>query len=273
MRTISRRRAYRLVRGLSRKRQVAFMIIQHNAPPIATIALNDPSKRNALSLAMFDALDEALAELARDDAIHTVLLRGEGPAFCAGFDMGAAVDDPQLLPQFILRLSALNRALRRMPQVVVAEVHGAAIAGGCAILSACDFVFVAPDAKLGYPVHAMGISPAVAVPTLRLALGDGATRALLMAGDLISGVEAHRRGLATHVADSSASVHDRANAHCHALAQKGPQALRTTKAWLNELDGSAGDEPFDRPAKDSAAAARATEAQELLAAFWLKRKA
>jgi methylglutaconyl-CoA hydratase len=248
------------------------MIIQHTDPPIATIALNDPSKRNALSLAMFDALDEALAELARDDAIHIVLLRGEGPAFGAGFDLGAAAGGPHVLPQFILRLSALIRALRRMPQVVVAAVHGAAIAGGCAILSACDFVFVAADAKLGYPVHAMGISPAVTIPTLRLTLGDCAARALLMAGDLISGVEAHRRGLATHVADSSTSVHDRAIAHCRALALKGPRALRTTKAWLNELDGSARDELFNRPAEDSAAAARGAEAQELLAAFWLKRK-
>src|SRR5262245_17570685 len=107
-------------------------------PPLATISLNDPAKRNALSLPLFDALESAVASVARDSAIHVVLLRGEGPVFCAGFDLAAAVSDPTLMPAFIHRLSALNRSLRRMPQVVVAAVQGAAVAGGCAILSACD---------------------------------------------------------------------------------------------------------------------------------------
>jgi len=241
--------------------------------PLATFALNDPAKRNAMSLAMFDALDAAIARIAHDDSIHIVLLRGEGPAFCAGFDLGAAVDDPPLLPQFIRRLSAVNRALRRMPQVVVASVHGAAVAGGCAILSACDFVFVSPDATLGYPVHAIGISPAVTIPTLRQVLGDGAARALLMSGTLITGVEAHRLGLATHVARSSHTVLEESMSHCGLLAGKGTHALRVTKAWVNELDGTLEQAVWDRPAADSAEASGGDEARRLLGRFWSARQA
>lgn len=249
------------------------IVLEQFEPPIATIALNDPSKRNALSLAMFDALDEVIARLTHDDTIHIVLLRGEGLAFCAGFDLAAAVDDPDLLPQFIHRLSGVLRGLRRLPQVVVAAVHGAAIAGGCALVSACDFVFVAPDAKLGYPVHAMGISPAVTIPTLRQALGDGAARALLMSGEIIDGARAREIGLASHLAGSGDGVVQEALAYCRNLAEKGPHAPRVTKAWLNELDGSLDDSRFSRPTNDSARAAQRPEARAMLAAFWARRRA
>ncbi len=247
------------------------MILQSIAGPIATISLNDPARRNALSLPMFDALDLALERIASDAAVHVVVLRGEGAAFCAGFDLGAAVDEPDLLPQYIARLSLLNRGLRRVPQVVVAAVHGAAIAGGCAILSACDFIVVAADARLGYPVHAIGISPAVTIPTLRLTIGDGATRALLMSGELIDGVEAHRRGLATDLAPSAEAAHAQAMERARALAQKPPKALRTTKAWLNELDGSLLDAPFDAAAQHSAAASMHDQSRAMLRAFWSPR--
>jgi methylglutaconyl-CoA hydratase len=247
------------------------MILQSIDGAIATISLNDPAKRNALSLPMFEALDHALASIASDATIQVVVLRGEGAAFCAGFDLGAAVDEPDLLSQYISRLSLLNRALRRLPQVVVAAVHGAAIAGGCAIVSACDFIVVAADAKLGYPVHALGISPAVTIPTLRLAIGDGAARALLMSGELIDGIEAHRRGLATDLASSSQVALAHAMERARALAQKPPAGLRTTKAWLNQLDGSLSDAPFDATARDSAAASTHHESRGMLRAFWSRR--
>jgi RNA polymerase sigma factor (sigma-70 family) len=94
------------------------------ANSIATVRLNDPAKRNAMSLAMFDALDEALAKLKADDAVRVVLLCGAGGVFCAGFDLRAAAADPPLMATFIHRLSRLNRALRRLPQPVVAAVDG-----------------------------------------------------------------------------------------------------------------------------------------------------
>src|SRR5262245_50346322 len=138
--------------------------------PIATIALNDPPRRNALGLQMFEALEAAIDRVRNSASVHVVLLTGEGDSFCAGFDLAAAVDDPTLMATFIRRLSAALRDLRRLPQVVVACVPGAAVAGGCALLTACDFAFVAPDAQLGYPVHRLGVSPAVTIPTLQQSL-------------------------------------------------------------------------------------------------------
>jgi methylglutaconyl-CoA hydratase len=235
------------------------------AGPVAIISLNDPAKRNAMTVAMFDALDRAIALMALEESVHVVLLRGEGAAFCAGFDLAAALADQTLLPQFIVRLSALNRSLRRLPQIVVAAVHGAAIAGGCAILSACDFVFVSADAILGYPVHRLGISPAVTIPTLQQAIGPGPARTLLMSGELITGADAKRIGLATHLSESAASVQQDALAHCHSLTTKGIHALRMTKAWLNELDGSLDDASFDQSALGSTELCNQPEARILLA--------
>ncbi len=238
---------------------------------VATVTLDDPGRRNALGLAMFDALDEALGEVADRREVRVALLRGHGPSFCAGFDLAAAVEDPPLMGRFIDRLGVLLRTLRRLGQVVVAPVQGAAVAGGCAILSACDLVVIARTAKVGYPVHRLGISPAVTIPTLQQALPPGAARSLLLGGELIDGAEAHRLGLASHLSRDDETVEADAIALCTAIAGHGAEALRVTKAWLNELDGSDDEDAFARPAAATATLARSDEATARLRAFWESR--
>jgi len=235
---------------------------------VATISLNDPSKRNALSTAMFHALDDAIARIARDDAVRAVLVRGEGAAFCAGFDLGAVVEQPARMAVFIERLSGTLRAIRRLPQPVVGAVHGAAIAGGCAILSACDFVFVEPGAKLGYPVHRIGVSPAVTLPLLMPFIGAGASRALVLSGELIDGREARRIGLASDLIEGAEAMHAAALAHARSLASKPSHALRVTKKWINELDGSLENDRIDAPARGSMRLADGDEAVTMLRAAW-----
>lgn len=247
---------------------VAPMLIQRREDHVAILSLNDPTKRNALSMAMFDALDAALETLRRDAGTRVILLRGEGPAFCAGFDLGAAVEHPAVMSVFIERLSTLLRAIRRLPQPVVASVHGAAVAGGCAVVSACDLVFVESSTKLGYPVHRIGLSPAVTLPTLIPKVGDGAARALVMSGELIDGATACRIGLASHVISGEAAMGGAATDFARGLAAKPPGAVRATKAWLNELDGSLADDHFDLPARDSARFADDPASVELLRAAW-----
>jgi methylglutaconyl-CoA hydratase len=231
---------------------------------VATVAMNDPLRRNALGLDMFDALDEAIAGVSSDTAVHVVLLCGRGKSFCAGFDLTAATDDPAIMGVFIRRLSALLRALRRAPQPVVAAVHGAAIAGGCALVSACDLTVVSATAKLGYPVHALGVSPAVTIPTLMPAIGAGAARALLTGGALIDGAGAKRIGLANRVSPDDDTVEHDARELCRTIAAHGTPAVRATKAWLNELDGSLDDTRFDGPMRATADLAATEEAQATL---------
>jgi enoyl-CoA hydratase/carnithine racemase len=234
--------------------------VERNAEPgVVHLALNDPDRRNALGMDMFDALDAALAAVADSDDAIVVVLSGRGAAFCAGFDLVAARRDAAVMGDFIERLGGTLRAMRRMPQVVVGAVHGAAIAGGCALVSACDMVVVSASARLGYPVHRIGVSPAVTLPTLVQAVGHGAARALVIDGELIDGRAALRMGLATRLSTDD-DVLDDAMTLARTIAGYGAGGLRATKSWLNELDGSLDDGRFDGPKADSAAVARSESA-------------
>jgi methylglutaconyl-CoA hydratase len=209
--------------------------------PLATITFDDPDRRNALSTRMFDAIEPALdavEEAASGSAGCQVLrLRGEGSAFCAGFDLDAMADEG-MLPSFLTRLGAMCRRLRHLDAIVVAEVQGPAIAGGCAIVSACDIVHAGPDARFGYPVHRMGISPAVSMPTLMPAVESGGSRHLMLGGELIDAATACRMGLAHALHADRESLSSAVDALCERLSSMDAETIRATKRFLNELDGT-----------------------------------
>lgn len=240
--------------------------------PVVTIALDDPTRRNALGQSMFDLLDAALAAVRASRTARVLVLSGRGSAFCSGFDLAAVVERPTLMREFLERLSTLVRGLRRLDIPVIAAVRGPALAGGCALLSGCDFVMVEPGATLGYPVHRLGVSPAVTSPTLMAALGPGRTRSLLLSGELLDGAAARAAGLATHLVPDAVELDAAASALAEQLLGKGPHALTATKRWLNELDGSVDDSRFDRAVDASTALIDGEEARRLLAEFWVSRK-
>ena len=234
---------------------------------VLRVTLQDAKKRNALGVEMFDAIDGALQSL--DGQTRCVLLAGEGPVFCAGFDMRACVDNIDVLEIYILRLSKLIRTLRRVSVPVVVAAHGAAIAGGCAVLTGCDFVVGSKEAKYGYPVHQIGISPAVTIPTLFQKVGEGRARSLSLSGEIIYGSDAYAIGLLSHLEETDTQAIAIASALAMELSKKPPIALQATKRWLNELDGSLDDERFDLPAIQSSSSL-GEETERLLRQLWEK---
>lgn len=262
-----------------------------DSSPVMTLTLRDPQRRNALGVRMLDALERRIADAdarARAGQAHVLRLRAEGSAFCAGFDLAACVGDAATLESFIHRLSGVIVALRAMPAVVVGEVQGAALAGGCAVLTGCDIVHAAARATFGYPVHRIGVSPAVSLPTLVPALGAGGARELSLLGEPVDAARAHALGL-VHAVHADADALARAcDALAESLGQKGPHALRQTKRWLSRLDGTDVDVAGDRTAREragadaalasvrAAAAASAAlcsgpECQRMLSEFWSAR--
>lgn len=233
--------------------------------PVALIALDDAARRNALTPHMFGELGDALDHVAHQAQVAVAVLHGRGTVFCSGFDLKSIARDPPVLGEFILRLGALLRQIRGMPQVVIAAVHGAAVAGGCALVSACDLVVVSSTARLGYPVHRLGLSPAVTTSTLIQKMGAGSARAMLVGGELIDGASALDRGLAHVLHGADGDVLPGAMALAQTVAGHGRAALRATKAWLNELDGSLDATRTQRPAEHSAA--QLDEAALLIPAF------
>lgn len=249
---------------------------QHRA---ARIALRDPARRNALDAATLELLRAHLRSVRDDPEIDALVLEGEGAAFCSGFDLAACVESPRLVEDLLRGLSDCVAELRALDVPVVARVQGAALAGGCALLTGCDFVVVATDAQLGYPTHRIGISPAVSLPTLSSRMGPAA-RALALSNDLIDGRTALARGLATHCVEP-----DRLDAEVDQLVArllaKGPLAMRATKRWIRDIEERGGgdlgpSQPRDRMAMESArdasiGLASGDEFATMLRAFWAAR--
>lgn len=244
-----------------------------------TITLNNPAMRNALSTAMFDDLEDAIerakGSVHRDETL-VVILRGSGKAFCSGFDLAECVNDNTMLEQFVRRLGAICIALRTMPAIVIAQVEGPALAGGCAIVAVCDIVCASDSASFGYPVHRIGISPAVSLPTLMATVGFGGARHLALSGEIIDAQRAKTLGLVQFVECDESALAVRVAALVEALLLKGPQALRATKMWLNQIDGTSPEgflgsrvhDAIDATAKLCAG----NEALSMLQDFWSKRK-
>ena len=240
--------------------------------PVALLEMNVPARHNALNTEMLADLQSGLDRVEREHRGPVLRGRGRGSSFCSGFDLDLIEGDRAILDHFLRELSTISRRLRRMRKVVVAEVQGSALAGGCALLSSCDLVCVAPDARIGYPVHRIGVSPAVSIPTLASMIGSSQAGRLMLSGDIIDGREAMRIGLAHHLADSSQALPELVDDVCASLAGKGWNALAVTKAWVNEIIGSDSDDDFDRTLEGSIRTGRSEEATRMLGAYW-KRKA
>ncbi len=246
------------------------ILLEHD-DALAIITLNDPERRNALTVAMLEELCAVLDDTARRDDITAVLLRGAGPAFCAGFDLGAIVDDPMTLQALIAGLGETTRRMRSLPMPIIVAAHGAAIAGGCALVSAADMSVIGDQTVAGYPVHRLGVSPAVTLPTLMQAIGEGPARTLVLDGRLHTGADAHQLGVGTHLAPEE-DVQAEARRLAENVMRHGGSAVRATKQWLGALDGSEDGARWDGPVRGSEPLAGGAEAVERMRAFWSKRR-
>jgi methylglutaconyl-CoA hydratase len=241
--------------------------VERDGASVGRITLDRPDKKNALTPEMLIGLHGAV--LAQSSgAIGALVIEGNGAAFCSGFDLSLCRDNSDALAVLLSRLSAVVRAMRACPCPVVAAAHGAAIAGGCALLGGADVVVSHADAKIGYPVVRLGISPAVSAPFLRLGVGDGRARERLLDSTLISGWEAARLGLVHECLEDAGKVRDRAMAIALALAGKPAPAVRATKALLNQIDGSTDPGPADAALQASLGLVGSAEERERLAALW-----
>ncbi len=250
------------------------MVLLEHRGGVAVVTLSRPEKRNALTPAMLTDLALAVQSL-REAAPGTeharaLVIQGEGPVFCAGFDLSMCRDDPGAIGAMLTGLSKAGRAVRRLPMPVICAAGGGAIAGGCALAASCDILVTDPGAKLGYPVVRLGVSPAVSGPMLAAQIGAGRARERMLDPETIGGEEALRIGLAHHLAPDADAVKALAMEIAQAMAAKPPHALAATKRWLNELDGSDRDNRHAGALGASLALAGGDEEQERLAAIWRK---
>jgi methylglutaconyl-CoA hydratase len=241
---------------------------------IATITLNRPDKRNAISFELIDDLIQALEEVAKSDAL-VVILTGAGKAFCSGMDL----DDLKALlgrsPEQNLQDSQtmvrLFRALYEFPKATIAVVNGAAIAGGTGLALLCDFTLAVPEAKFGYTEVRIGFVPAIVSTFLLRQVGEKQARDLLLTGRLFGADEAARMGLINEIVPLE-NLMTRARELAALLMENSPASLRATKQLLTNHARAEIDSQIDAAVRENAAIRNTADFREGISSFLEKRK-
>lgn len=243
----------------------------------ATVTLNRPEKRNALSRELLSELHQALFDLQQERKVRAVIVAGAGPSFSAGMDLSemlAANEQEDRQAQWhadSVLYHDLIEAMLRFPKPLVAAVHGPAVAGGAGLVMACDLVVATERATFGFPEPRRGIVAGMVAPLLAFRVGGAHAACLLLTGRVIDSREAHRIGIFHELVDDD-KIWARANQLVGEIARCAPEALQMTKRLLNETIGEQLLSQLTAGAAVSAASRTTEAAAEGLAAFIEKRE-
>ena len=179
------------------------LVLYAIADRIATITLNRPEKRNALNPEMVNLLTAKMLEAAADEQVKVVILKANGSSFSAGADLAYL----QQLQHYSFEenledsrnLKNLYYTIYTLPKVVIAQVEGHAIAGGCGLTTVCDFVFAVPEANFGYTEVKLGFVPAIVSCFLMRKTSETLAKQLLLTGELFNAQQAYDYGLINFV--------------------------------------------------------------------------
>jgi len=167
---------------------------------VGTISFNQPERRNALSLELLQELTSLLTRIGEEKPVKAVIVQGRGKHFCSGHDLGEVRNwQPQEVRSLFRACYRTMRAIREIPQPVVAQVHGVATAAGCQLAAACDLVVASEDARFGTPGVRIGLFCTTPAVFLSRSIGRKKALEMLFTGELISAEEARQHGLVNRV--------------------------------------------------------------------------
>jgi enoyl-CoA hydratase/carnithine racemase len=171
---------------------------------IGYLTMNRPARRNALSLEHMQELIAALRVLGADRSIAVVVLRGNGPVFCAGHDLSEMTGQtPEFYQQLFAVCTQLMQSIQAIPQPVIAQVHGIATAAGCQLVATCDLVVAGEEARFATPGVKIGLFCSTPMVALSRAVSAKKAMEMLLTGDFISAQEAKAEGLVNRVVPTS----------------------------------------------------------------------
>ncbi len=177
------------------------VLLRRDAGGVATLTLNRPGQFNSLSTELLTELQDALDAIDHDVSVRVVVIEGAGKAFCAGHDLKQmrANHDKGYMQRLFAQCGKVMMTLMRMPQPVIARVHGIATAAGCQLVATCDLAVAADVAR--FAVSGINVGLFCATPSVALARNMGRKQAMemLLTGDFIDAAEAQRRGLVNRV--------------------------------------------------------------------------
>ncbi|WP_207478938.1 enoyl-CoA hydratase [Arenibaculum pallidiluteum] len=239
---------------------------------VAWLTLNRPQARNALSSELMAALQDALDAIARNSTVRVVVIGGAGPAFCAGHDLRELRAAPRRETHDALfaQCSRLMLTITRLPQPVIARVHGIATAAGCQLVATCDLAIAAEDARFATPGVNIGLFCSTPMVALSRAVGRKAAMEMLLTGEMLDAAAAKAIGLVNRVVPPDAldaAVEDLAAS----VAAKSPLTLRIGKeAFYHQAEMSL-EEAYAYASRVMAENMQARDAAEGIDAFLGKR--
>lgn len=248
-------------------------VLRETANGIATLTLNRPQARNALSLPMLEAIAAALKAVAADAQVRVVVIKGSGPAFCAGHDlkeMRAQSFDRCYANRLFSLCGEVMETIVALAKPVIAQVHGIATAAGCQLVASCDLAIAADDSRFATPGVNIGLFCSTPMVALTRAVAPKHALHMLLTGDAIDAETAFRIGLVNEIvpsADLEAQVAELATK----LASKSPITLAMGKlAFQKQADLPLGD-AYAFTAQVMTNNLQAHDAQEGIGAFIDKR--
>jgi enoyl-CoA hydratase/3-hydroxyacyl-CoA dehydrogenase len=205
-------------------------IIVRKEKPIAWIVLNRPERLNAINPKMIEEIGRALDDLEEDPDVRVIVFKGNGRAFCAGADVTAfAGINPLLAMKASRKFQEITLKIQFYTKPTIAAIHGYALGGGLELALSTDFRIASEDAMLGQPEINLGFIPgAGATQRLARVVGPAKAKELIMTGDFIPAVEAHKMGLISKVVKPGALDEEARNLALK-LAEKPPLALMAAK--------------------------------------------
>ncbi len=234
---------------MTQPNQTAPRILLEVKDSIAYVSLNRPEKHNGLDMQMFLDLVATAKTIRKDRSIRCVILKGEGPSFCAGLDFAAVSKTPTMIPKFFAKLpwsrdnmfQRVAHIWRDLPIPVIAAIHGNCFGGGMQIVLACDYRIATPDANLSILEMKWGLIPDMSgmVTLSRLTRIDIAQE-LTMTGRFFSGTQGAEYGLISKVDNDPVSA---AETLAHTICRQSPDAIAATKylfkkTWKKDTRGA-----------------------------------
>jgi len=246
------------------------VLVEKHSPQITVLTLNRPERRNSLTIELLNELIAAIKVASDQREERVLILRGAGAAFCTGLDLKEAADQTKAhaTAEGVAK-TLITLAETRL--VTIAAVHGAAVAGGAGIMSACDFVVAAEKTKIGYPEVRRGLVAGLVMTFLRRQVRERHLRELVLGGELIDAERAREIGLVNRVVAPNELMNE-AQKFADSVLQGAPNAIAQTKRLIEELWATSVKEDVDLALKHHMQARESADAREGIAAFNEKRK-
>ena len=214
------------------------ILLRTDTDGVATLTLNRPSARNALSTGLMAGLQTEIDAIAQDISVRVVVIAANGPAFCAGHDLREVRGTPtrEAYEALFARCSALMLSITRLPQPVIARVHATATAAGSQLVATCDLAVAAETARFATPGVNIGLFCSTPMVAVSRNMGRKQTMEMLLTGDMIDAEAARTGGLINKVVPD-AELDDAVSAYARQIVSKSPLTLKIGKeAFYRQLE-------------------------------------